>query len=50
MQTFAVIEANDVVCDADLGFGVVGIVALLHLSHFEIQKGVRVDPEFETLI
>ena len=38
MQTFAVIEADDVVGDVDPGFGVVGIVALPHPFHFEVQE------------
>ena len=38
MQTFAVIEADDVVGDVDSGFRVVGIVALPHPFHFEIQE------------
>lgn len=38
MQTLTVVEANDVGNDIDLGHRVLGIAALPHPFHFEIQE------------
>jgi len=38
VQTFAVVEADGVGGDIDLGLCVVGIFALPHPFHFEIQE------------
>jgi hypothetical protein len=38
MQTVVVVEADDIGGDIDLGLRVVGILALPHPFHFEIQE------------
>jgi hypothetical protein len=38
MQAFAVVEANDLGSDIEVGLSPVGVFSLPHAYHFEVQK------------